>query len=209
MMQQRRKKEQGATRASSKERQPFPSSELDGGGMDLPQGFADETPLSSKRPARRRRKHDSGGNGWIFGFVFLLIIVLVASYNLVAHHEEKKLNHLREEIVHNQVEPLSQEWEGKFAELLEENTKLVTGAEQFKEDNERIKGQLLEKEKELVTEDEQYSTLKEDNARIKEQQSQATELRKNLDKRVDYLAEYKKTIQRSIQEEHKVVLLEK
>ena len=181
-MQQRRKKEQGPTRASSKERKQDP--ETLGGGMDLPQGFADDSSVSSKRSSRRRRKQASGGNGWIFGFVFLLVIVLVASYYLVGHHEEKQLNHLREEIVRNQVEPLSKEWEGKYAELLEEKKKLVTEAEQ-------------------------YSTLKVDNERIKEQQQQATNLRNNLDKRINYLAEYRKTIQGSIQAMHKAVLLEK
>jgi hypothetical protein len=188
-MQQRRKKnEQRPTSASSKGVKAF-SSEPDpetlcGGGMDLPQGFADEASSPSKRSSSRRRKQDSGGNGWIFGFVFLLVIVLVASYYLVAHHEEQQLNHLREKIERDQVKPLSRELEEKIAELLEENKKLVTEAEQ-------------------------YSTLKEDNERIKEQQDQATNVAKNLDKRVNYLAMYKKAIQKNIQDMHKAVLLEK
>jgi hypothetical protein len=189
MMQQRRKKEPGPRRASSKERKPFPSSEpdpemLSGGGMDLPQGFSDEASSLSKRSSSRRRKQDSGGDGWIFGFVFLLVIVLVASYYLVAHHEKKQLNNLREEIEHDQVEPLSREWEERYTDLLEEKKKLVTEAKQ-------------------------YSTLKEDSERIKEQQHQATKLRMNLDKQIEYLAKYRKTIQGSIQDMHKAVLLEK
>lgn len=164
---------------------PKPDPEaFDGGGMDLPQGFADETSLPSKRSSSRRRKQDSGGNGWIFGFVFLLGIVVVASYYLVAHHEEQQLNHLREEIVHDQVDPLSREWEEKYADLLEENQKLVTVSEQF-------------------------SALKEGNERMQEQQHQATKLRQNLDTRIEYLAKYRTTIQESIQAMHKAVLLEK
>jgi hypothetical protein len=195
-MQQRRKKEQWPTKASwddgnsLKERKRLPLSEPNpetpggggvGGGMDLPQGFAEETSSLSKS---RRRRQDNGGDGWIYGFVFLLVIVLVAGYYLVAHHEKQQLDHLRKKIVHDQVEPLSIKLEEKYAELLEKNKKLVTEAEQ-------------------------YSTLKEDNERINEQQHQANTLRTNLDKRIEYLAKYKKTIQGSIQDMHKAVLLEK
>ena len=120
--------------------------ETGGGLVDFPQAFPDEAPRKVKVEGRQRKRkmRDSsgeGGNNWIASFGLLMAIVLVASYFLVSHHEQVQLDHLRQDIIHEQVEPLSRDWEEKYSALEEENQDPIVGSivSQVK----RISGMLL------------------------------------------------------------------
>jgi hypothetical protein len=170
----------------------------DGGSssiMDLPQAFPDDTPAKLKVEQRsrlsksRRTPHDSssaaaGGNGWMVGFGVLTLLVVVAGYYLVAHHEQVQLAHMREEIVHSQIEPLSREWEERYSNLEEERDRLTSDAQQ-------------------------YISIKDDNERLVAEHAQFTKLRTNMDNQLEYLTKYKTNIQQSIQQMSKTALLEK
>jgi hypothetical protein len=166
-------------------------------GVDLPQGFSDESPprkVKVERPPSYRNRGapteqqqqltSSGGSGWILQFVFLMSIVLVASYFLVAHHEQIQLEHLRQDILHDEIEPLSKEWEEKLEGLQEENDRLKKEAKQ-------------------------YSQLAKENVQLQEEQHQQRKLRDNQDQQIVQLTKYKKKMQENIQHMSKTTLLEK
>jgi cytochrome c-type biogenesis protein CcmH/NrfG len=157
------------------------------GGVDLPQAFPDESPSkvkAEKRLRKRKAKESPEGNGWIISFVLLMTIVLVASYFLVSHHEKVQLEHLRQDIIHDQVEPLSREWEEKYTQLEEENVRLKKAAQAF-------------------------SLLGNENVKLLEEKGHANKLRENQDVQIERLTKYKKQMQESIQLMSKTASLEK
>ena len=158
---------------------------------DLPQGFSDDlvsgkgstVPLT-QQPRRRRTRRGDTSSEWIFGFILLTILVLVAGYMLAGHHEELQLKHLREEIVHDQLEPLSKEWEEKYATLQEENLSLLQQAKK-------------------------YGSMKEDLDSLIEEQKKAKSIRKTLDSQISALTKYKERMQTNIKSLSRIHLLEK
>eukprot|EP00934_Nitzschia_sp_Nitz4_P001994 Nitzschia sp. Nitz4//scaffold1_size375055//132931//134143//NITZ4_000252-RA/size375055-augustus-gene-0.714-mRNA-1//-1//CDS//3329540973//1994//frame0 len=167
--------------------------EQDLGIADLPQAFPDDDlPVKEKveEPVRRRQrgKPSSSSSGssssWVIPFTLLVIVVVVVSYFLVEKHEEARLEHLRKDIVHDQIEPLSKQWEVKYANLQEEN--------------ENLRSQLQELE-ELRTENRKLHSG-QDNT------EQELETQQHL---VEYFKKYKVEIKRRIKMMSHSLLLEK
>lgn len=160
------------------------------GTIDLPQAFLDDTPHKVKveGPSRRDKGQKpvstGGNNGWVVKFTLLAIVVVVSSYFLVAEHEKNQLEHLREDIVHQQVEPLSREWEERYADLEEKNEKLQAQAQE-------------------------YEDMKKENERLLENDSHARKLRENQENQITYLKKYKNEIQDRISLLSHALLLEK
>jgi len=149
--------------------------------VGLPQAFADESPVKLKVETRYRKRMAKAGendNGWVAIFVSFVIVVSVVSYCLV------QLEHMRKDIIHEQVESLSREWKEKYSLMEEENERLQKKAKEYiaiKERDEQLQG---ETERERV-----------------EQQK--------LNKQIDQLTKYKQQMQRNIQLMSKTALLEK
>jgi septal ring factor EnvC (AmiA/AmiB activator) len=166
--------------------------EADGetGGIDFPQGLHDDSSVKAKAGKSRSRKvrsatqQDQEGKGFMLKFSFLMTIVLVASYFLIAHHEEMQLEHLRQNIIHDELEPLSREWEEKYAKLEDENAELKRGAKA-------------------------YANLKEESDRLKEEYSKQQRAREKLDKQIEQLQKYKGNMQDNIKLMSKTALVEK
>lgn len=157
------------------------------GGADIPQAFPDESPSKVKVEKYHRRKRngkEQQGNGWIITFVLLTTFVLVASYFLVSHHEKLQLEHLRRDIIHDEMEPLSREWEEKYSQLEDENLRLKKEAQE-------------------------YTRLREENENLMERSSHANKLRGNQNIQIEQLSKYKKKIQENLQLMSKTALLEK
>lgn len=119
-----------------------------GGSSDALDGSSTKGP---GRP-RRRRRIARAGNDWLLKFGLMTLVVLTASYFLVSKHEKVQMEHLRDDIIHDKVEPLSREWEEKYAKLKEENEELKKGADDnasFLATKEQLEKQLLEGEQQL------------------------------------------------------------
>ena len=159
------------------------------GGVDFPQAFPDEAPRKVKVEGRQRKRKlrggdSEGGGNWIASFGLLMAIVLVASYFLVSHHEQRQLEHLRQDIIHEQVEPLSRDWEEKYSALEEENQRLKREAKEI-------------------------ASLKAENTKMKQDSGSVTKRMEDSKKKMEQLTKYKETMQANIQLLSKTLLLEK
>ena len=163
----------------------------DTASSEIPQGFTDvaaaavgASTISNGKKGRKRRQRaevqESNGASWTVQFGFLVILVVAASYYVVSQHEAMQFKKIREEIVHDQVEPLSREWEEKYADLVEEN--------------ERLK---------------KASTNQQDIDKLVEEKKQFGELREAMEGKIQTLEHYKRKMQRSIQLLSHNILLEK
>ena len=117
-------------------------------------------------------------------FALLVVIVLVASYFLVAEHERIQMKKFEEHVLHDQVEPLSKEWEEKYGKLQDEN--------------ERLK-----------QESKDYEMMKKENERMLENESHSDKLRQNEEKQITYYKDYQQEIHKRIQAMSHTLLLEK
>jgi hypothetical protein len=137
------------------------------------------------QPRRRRRiKGEATENDWLLRFGLMMFVVLVASYFLVTHHEKIQIEHVRENILHDKVEPLSREWEEKYAKLEEENVNLkIEAADKatFLDSKEQLEKKLRDGEK----------------------------LRETQEGDIKHLTEYKQRMKNDIQFMSKTALLEK
>ena len=164
----------------------------DAAGFEIPQGFNDvaaataesssSMPNGNRGSPRRRISEDRESNsaGWMVKFGILVVLVVAASYFVVSKHEELQFKKIREEIVHDQVEPLSREWEEKYADLEEENQRLK-----------------------------KYSTLQGDMDKLLLEKKEFTELRKTMEGKIHSLEQYKRKMQQNIQLLSSTMLLEK
>ena len=160
-----------------------------GGAIDLPQAFPDEAPAKLKVEKRQRKRktkrlQEPAGSGWMISFGILVTIVVVSSYYLVKHHEKQMMDHLRSDIFHDQVEPLSKQWEEKYALLEEENEKLKREAKDV-------------------------TGLQHENEELKKENGQFEKLKEQKDTRIERLVKYKKQMQENLQLMSKTILLEK
>jgi transcription initiation factor IIF auxiliary subunit len=113
-----------------------------------------------------------------------MLVVLVASYFLVSHHEKAQIEHVRQGILHDKVEPLSREWEEKYAKLEEENKKLKTEA--------------ADKANFLDTKEELEKKLRD-----------GEKLRETQEDDIKHLTQYKQEMKKDIQFMSKTALLKK
>jgi uncharacterized protein YlxW (UPF0749 family) len=156
-------------------------------GADLPQAFADERPhpkAGIRRARAEQRSHSSNTNtAWTLPFGILMVVVVIASYFLVSQHEENLIQHLkRDEQVHAQER--SREFDGKYSELQEENSK-------------------------LKAEIQHYHELRQQNEKLLDERMHFQEEHQDLEKKLDSLKAYKKKMQENIQLMSKTALLEK
>lgn len=171
-----------------------PSNNDSAGGLDLPQGFIDERPskvkVEERQDPRRRRRRDrgddsnDGNSNWMWTFGLLVVIVLVASYFLIVEHEKVQMKKFEEHVLHDQVEPLSKEWEDKYSKIEDENKRLQQEAKDF-------------------------DLMKKENERILENESHNNKLRQNEEKQIAYYQDYQKSIHERIQLQSHTLLLEK
>jgi septal ring factor EnvC (AmiA/AmiB activator) len=163
------------------------------GTMELPQAFPDDGPTSRKvkvEGRQRKRKPGTpgqssrGSSGWVITFSLLTVVVLVAAYFLIAEHEKTQIEHAREDVVHQQVEPLSKEWEQKYAKLEEENEQMKSHEMEY----ERMKSKT---EKMIETENQQKKQIE-------------TQL-----ERIEYFKKYRQEIKQRIKLMSHSVLVEK
>ena len=138
----------------------------------------------SQRSQQRRDDAKDTSGWWILKFSILVSIVLIAGYFLVEHHEEMLVKKMRQSIIHDEVEPLSKEWEEKYAKLEEENENLKRSA--TLNDN-----------------------LRTESDRIKAEYTQQQEATKKLEKKIDQLEKYKAKMKENIQLMSKTALVEK
>ena len=92
--------------------------------LQLSSGNAPESSKLKKMRTRKRRASRESSVRFNLVFVVLLLGVLVAGYVVMSQHEEVQLHNLKKEMYANKIEPLSHEWEEKYAALQEENEKL-------------------------------------------------------------------------------------
>ncbi len=165
------------------------------GSIDLPQGFPDDGPprklkvealqqVPGKRRLRPTDPADSGTTTWIFTFSLLMIVVLAISYFLVSEHERSQIERTKQDILHLQVEPISKEWEEKYAKLQEENERLMS----HEKDYQRLK-----------LESQQFLEKEENEQKLRAQQS----------KQIEYYQTYQTEIHERIQLISHSLLLEK
>lgn len=159
------------------------SSQMEQGLSTEKKGLKPNDSLSS-RPRRRRRRERPVPKEWIFSFGLMMVGVLIAGYILMSHHEKKQLNRLQENILHEKLEPMSQEWEGKYAKL--------------EEDNEVLKKKLADSA--------QYNESK---IQLEEHVHQVESIREKQESDIQHLVEYKRRMQRNLQLLAKTELLEK
>jgi DNA repair exonuclease SbcCD ATPase subunit len=151
------------------------------GTVDLPQAFADDGPTRKVKVEGRQRKQkpktmdpsSRGNTGWIVTFSLLMIVVLVASYFLVAEHEKTQIEHAREDIIHEQVEPLSKVWEEKYAKLEEENEQMKSHEMEY----ERMKSKT---DKLLENESEQQKQIEKQEAQIQYYKKYQQEIKQRI-----------------------------
>ena len=78
--------------------------------------------------------------------------VLVAGFIIMSKHEETQLDHLRKDMFTEKIEPLSREWEEKYATLEEENEKLhkeLTSKDDLEKQVEKERNESLEQSEKL------------------------------------------------------------
>jgi cyclophilin family peptidyl-prolyl cis-trans isomerase len=158
-------------------------------GLDLSLGIPDEGAtrkiIARSMSGGKSNRHASPGStssGWIISVSVLMLLIITASYFLIAEVEKRHVQNVSEVFVHKYVEPLAKEWEEKYATLEEENERLKnqeTGLQVLKSEG----NQMIEREASQITE--------------------------NQGKRIDYLKEYQRKIQRRIKKMSKTLLLEK
>lgn len=143
---------------------------VDSGAID----DAGEKPKVRKSRSRRRKRveEDNSNNGWwILKFSVLCSIALVAGYFLVEHHEEKLVAKMRQSVIHDELEPLSKEWEEKYAKLEEENEELQRGAKlnaNLNAESDRLKEENTRYEKEMKNRNKKIEQLENQKAKMKE-----------------------------------------
>lgn len=154
--------------------------EEDQGTIDFPQAFADDGPTKLKVEGRQRPRKlkvaetpSKGNANWVITFSFLMIVVLVASYFLVAEHEKTQIEHVRQEVIHDQVEPLSKEWEEKYGKLEEENERMKSREMEY----EKMKSKT---EKLLETESEQQKLMEKQEGQIEYYKKYQIEIKKRI-----------------------------
>jgi hypothetical protein len=156
-------------------------------GADLPQAFADEVthPKAGIRRARaeQRSQQRSTNTSWILPFGIMMVLVLMASYFLVSQHEENLVKHLNRDKLLREQE-MSHEFNIKYSELQEENSKL--------------KGEI-----------QQLLELQQQNENLVEERRIGQTEQQVLEKKVDHLTAYKKKMHENIQLMSKTALLEK
>ena len=144
-----------------------------------------EKPKVPKTRSRRRKRVEEENNGWwIFKFSLLCSIAIVAGYFLVEHHEEKLVAKMRQSVIHDELEPMSKEWEEKYVKLEEENEELKRGAKlnaNLNAESDRLKEENIRREKDI----------------------------KNRNKKIEQLENYKAKMQENIQLMSKTALVEK
>jgi transcription initiation factor IIF auxiliary subunit len=113
-----------------------------------------------------------------------MLVVLAASYFLVSHHEKIQIEHVRQDIIHDKVEPLSREWEEKYAKLEEEN--------------EILKNESADK-----------ATFLDTKVQLEKQLRDGEKLRETQEDDIKHLTQYKQKMKDDIQLMSKTALLEK
>jgi septal ring factor EnvC (AmiA/AmiB activator) len=156
-------------------------------GADLPQAFADEVahPKAGIRRARaeQRSQQKNTNTSWILPFGIMMVLVLMASYFLVSQHEESLVKHLNRDKLLREQE-MSHEFNIKYSELQEENSKL--------------KGEI-----------QQLLELQQQNEKLEEERRLGQTEQQVREKKIDHLTAYKKKMQENIQLMSKTALLEK
>ena len=162
--------------------------------IDVSLGIPDETSAPLRKVITRsvsankgNRKGSPAGStnaGWIISVSALLVLIIVASYFLIAELEKRHVQNVRKVFVHELVEPLAKEWEQKYATLEEENER-------------------------LRNEEREVLVMKEENNQMIEREASLKKATGTQRKHIDYLKGYQRKIQRRIQKMSKKLLLEK
>lgn len=147
-------------------------------------GLAPKNSLAGRPRRKRRMAGQAVAREWVLGFGLMTLGVLIAGYLLMSRHEKVQMESLRENIIHEKVEPMSREWEEKLANLQEENEEL----------------------KKEVAESSQF---KETKSQLEEQIHQVEDIREKQEHDIQHLIDYKRQMQRNIELLSKTELLEK
>ena len=162
------------------------------GSIDLPQAFPDDGPPRKvkveSRHHRYNRRHrpseDNGKSTWILTFALLTLVVFVSAYFLASEHEKVQIEHVRQDILQLQLEPLSREWEEKYARLQDENERLKSHEQEFKR-------------------------IELENRQLVESQDQERKSRREQNKKMEYYRTYQENIHERIQRVSRTLVLEK
>ena len=164
----------------------------DQGSIDLPQGFPDDGPPQKLKVDHPRHQHrttdrlsaEPGKSTWILTFTLLTLVVVVSAYLLASEHEKIQIEHARQKILKQQLEPLAREWEEKYARLQDENERLKSHEQQFKR-------------------------MELENKQLMESQGQEKKSKQQQNKQLEYYRNYQEKIHERIQLVSRALSLEK
>lgn len=184
-------------------------------GFDIPQAFADDEHISSRRPQIMSRRLGSTPNksrSWMIPFGLLMVFVLVAGYFLLPQYERKILDkHSIEQdrILREQEIDLSIQFDSKIAELKKENAELhkrIVNEKELKILNQ----QLIDEKKRLEFQIKDGKGLHKDGGIHAKQLEQRYEKEiEKLNQSNGHLTTYRKKMQENIQLMSKTDLLER
>lgn len=140
--------------------------------IDLPQAFPDDVPPRKQKgdyysrqhnrhvtTTDREPVHNNGKAAWFITFTLLILVVLGSAYFFASEHEKVQIEHVRQDIFRHKLEPLSRQWEEKYARLQDENERLKSHEQEFK----RMQ---LEHKQLIESQDQQQKSMLEQNKQI-------------------------------------------
>lgn len=160
------------------------SSQMEHGMPPEKKGSEAKNSLAGRPRRRRRTPGQPIAIEWVLAFGLMMVGVLLAGYFLMSRHEKVQMDHLREDIIHEKVDPMSREWEEKLAALEEER--------------DLLKNEVID-----------LAQFKESKTQLEEQIHQVEDIREKQQHDIQHLIDYKRQMQRNIELLSKTELLEK